>query len=125
MERKKKTKQEQIRALKFQIAELQQEYIVQLYFETMPEYDALYKYCYATSNMKISALYHDVDFWLRAVMQHMSQRRPGHGGEFTDSILVQLHDIKTQVGVDSYIDYIAAKLHKKLDIKKPRKKPVG
>ena len=117
---KKKTTAQEISDLKLRIIELQQEYIVQLYFETMPEYDPLYKYCYSTSNRAINGEYQHIDFWLRAVIKHMATRRRGHGGEFTDSLLVQIPEFKTQASIDAYIDYVTAKLRKKIRLPKPR-----
>lgn len=117
--REKKTTAHEIRDLKLRINELEQDYVVQLYFETMPEYNPTYSYCYSTSNRSIPFALQHIDYWLRAVIKHMALRRPGHGGAYTDSVLVEIPAFNSQAGVDAYIDYVTAKLRKKIRVTKP------
>lgn len=117
--REKKTTAQQIRDLKLRVNELEQDYVVQLYFETMPEYNPTYSYCYSTSNRSIPFALQHVDYWLRAVIKHMALRRPGHGGAYTDSLLVELPILTTLAAVDGYIDYITTKLRKRIKVRKP------
>lgn len=105
--------------MKLRIVELEQDHIVQLYFETMPEYNPTYKYSYDEANMSVPGLSQHIDYWLRAVIKHMALRRPGHGGAYTDSMLVQIPVFNSQVSVDAYIAYIVAKLRKKIRVTKP------
>jgi hypothetical protein len=58
---KKLTLKEEIRAQRLRIYELHEQYVTMLYFETMPDYDPLYKYCYQTSNFSIPGLLQSVD----------------------------------------------------------------
>lgn len=116
----KKSTAEGIRDLKLRIMELQQEHIVQLYLETMPEYNPTYKYCFATSNASMHGEHQNIDFWLLAVIKHMGMRTSGHGGAYTESLIVQIPEVRTQGEIDVYIDYISNKLRKKLRISKPR-----
>lgn len=76
----KKTTAQKIRDAQLKILKLEEECATQLYLETMPVYDPLYKYCFSTSNMTIPFEQQDIDAWLRAVIKHMSMRREGHGG---------------------------------------------
>lgn len=116
---KKKTTAQQIRDLNLRIIELEQDHIVQLYFETMPDYNPTYKYSYDISNMSVPGLLQHIDFWLRAVIKHMALRRSGHGGAYTDSVLVAIPAFHSQVSVDAYIAYVVAKLRKKIRVSKP------
>ena len=118
--------QQQIRDAEFRIAELEQEYLTQLYLETMPEIDPLYKYCYATSNLTIPlpTLSHSVDAWLSAVIKHMSKRRAGHGGAATAAELVLVPVGLTEKQIDAWLAYVTDKLKKKaLAHKKRASKP--
>jgi hypothetical protein len=117
--REKKTTAQQIRVLKLRINELEQDYVVQLYFETMPEYNPTYSYCYSTSNRSIPFALQHVDYWLRAVIKHMALRKQGHGGAFTDSVLVEIPVFKNKASVEAYIDYVTAKLRNKIRVTKP------
>lgn len=101
---KKLTLKEEIRAQKLRIMELKNQYITMLYFETMPDYDPYYKYCYQSSNFTIPGLMQSVDAWLRAVIMHMSQRRPGHGGGYTKAIVITPQAFTTENARDNCED---------------------
>lgn len=109
--------QAQIHAQKLKIAELEDEYAVQLYFETMPAYDPLYKYCYQTSNMTIPGYMQCIDHWLNAVIKHMGMRHRGHGGEGTKAVVVSVPKTTTQENKDAWLNYVNKKLSKKVRIK--------
>jgi hypothetical protein len=61
-----------------------------LYFESMPEYNPLYKYCYSTSNRQIPHQYQSVDSWLRAINKHRKLRRVGHGGGKSSALIISI-----------------------------------
>jgi hypothetical protein len=108
-----KTVEEQLYELKLKAIEIDEEYRTQLYLETMPTVNPSYQYCYATSNFTIPAEQQSVDAWLRAVIKHMALRRPGHGGEVTNALLISIPtDLKT-IGMDAWIDYETRKLKKR------------
>ncbi len=113
-----KTIEEQIYEAKLKVVDAYEDYTTALYLETMPVVNPTYKYCYATSNMSIPAEYQCIDYWLRAVIKHMSARRGGHGGEVTDAILVSIANFPNQVAKDSWIDSIIKKLNKRSKVKK-------
>lgn len=113
-----KTLAAELRDAKNKVYELRQEYATQLYFETMPDCDQLYKYCYATSSMSIPYSLQSVDAWIRAVIKHMGLRKTGHGGAVTKAVLVSVPALATEAGVDRWIDYTTKKLRKKARIKK-------
>jgi hypothetical protein len=117
---KKLTLKEEIRAQKLRIYELHEQYITMLYFETMPDYDPLYKYCYQSSNFTIPGLLQSVDAWIRAVIMHMSQRRPGHGGGYTKALVITPLAFTTENERDNWIDYEINKLRKKVRVVKPK-----
>ena len=119
-QRKDITLKEEIRLQRLRIYELQQEYITMLYFETMPEYDPMYKYCYQTSNIKIPGLMQSVDAWIRAVIKHISMRRPGHGGGYSKAIVITPFTFTSETLRDNWIDYEIAKLRKKTRIVKEK-----
>lgn len=100
------------------VAELEDEYAVQLYFETMPAYDPLYKYCYQTSNMKIPAQYQSIDYWIRAVIKHMGLRHKGHGGANTKAILLSIPDNMSQANKDKWLAFVTNKISKIARVKK-------
>lgn len=113
MARVKRTLDERIKQLNFELLDLYEEYKTQLYLETMPKYDPLYQYCYGTSSTSIKFEYHDVDCWLRAVMKHMSSRRPGHGGASTASILITIPVGFNEQSIDRWLEYATPKLKAK------------
>ena len=117
---KKITLKEEIRSQRLRIYELQQEYITMLYFETMPEYDPLYKYCYQTSNMRIPGLMQSVDAWIRAVIKHITMRRPGHGGGYSKAVVITPLAFTTETARDNWIDYEITKLRKKARVVKEK-----
>lgn len=119
-QRKKVTLKEEMRLQRLRIYELQQEYITMLYFETMPEYDPLYKYCFQTSNMKIPGLLQSVDAWIRAVIKHISMRRPGHGGGYSKALVITPYSFTSETARDNWIDYEIAKLRKKVRVVKAK-----
>lgn len=108
-----KTIEEQIYEAKLKAVELDEEYRTQLYFETMPAVNPNYQYCYATSNFTIPVEHQSVDAWLRAVIKHMSLRRPGHGGAITKALLISIPDNLKDVGMEAWIDYETRKLRKR------------
>lgn len=109
---------EQVREAKLKVAELEEEYKTQLYYETMPEYDPTYKYCYTTSSRSLSTDDQSVDAWIRAVIKHMAERRTGHGGAYTDAVLVSIPTFKTGEGLELWIDYVTKQLRKKAKARK-------
>ena len=119
-QRKKLTLKEEIRAQRLRIHELHEQYVTLLYFETMPEYDPLYKYSYEKSNFTIPGLLHSVDAWIRAVIMHMSQRHRGHGGGYTRAIVITPMSFTTETARDKWIEYESAKLRKKVRVVKPK-----
>lgn len=86
-----KTIDEQKFEAKLRILEANEAYETQLYFETMPDVNPTYKYCYATSNLTIPPEHQSVDAWLRAVIKHMALRLPGHGGQKTNAIVMSVY----------------------------------
>lgn len=117
-----KSVDEQIFEAKLKLVELDEQYKTQLYFETMPEYDPLYKYCFDSSNRSIPAENQSIDAWLRAVIKHMGLRLPGHGGAKTNAVLVS---VNKEIGKyeDLWIEYETRKL-RKLVAKKSRPKAI-
>ena len=113
MPRVKKSLDLQIRELKLKVHELESEKMVLRYLETMPEYDPVYKYCFATSNMSILGMQHDIDSWLRAVMIHMSRRRPGHGGAWTDAEIVTIPVGLSDDAIERWLAYVNQTLRAK------------
>lgn len=105
MARTKLSLKERIRQLKFELMELDEQYKTQLYFETMPEYDPVYKYCYATSNMKIRHEHQHLDHWLRAVKKHMATRSAGHGGAVSSAVVVSVPIGLSDKGVTEWVNY--------------------
>ena len=118
MSRRVKTLQEKIREAKFRVLELEEAYHTQRYLETMPEHDPTYKYCYGTSNFKIPYPEQSLDSWLRAVIKHMAGRRPGHGGSITDAIVVSIPTLRTEAGIERWIEYVTQQLGKKAKARK-------
>lgn len=115
-----KTLQQQIQLQKLKIFELQQQLQTALYFETMPEYDPLYKYSYSVSNMTIPHAQQDMDAWLRAIILHMKLRRPGHGGAYTDAIILSCPDVTSENMKTAWVGYYADKMSKKIKVLKPK-----
>lgn len=113
MPKAKLSTQQRAEAIKLKLAELAQEYAMMLYFETMPEYDPLYKYCYATANLIVPYDYQSVDAWVRAVIKHMGLRRRGHGGAVSDAEVVSIPSGLSDAGIDNWIKYVSHTLRKK------------
>jgi len=113
MPKAKQITQQRAKAIKLKLAELEQEYATQLYFETMPEYNPTYKYCYATSNLVIPYAYQSIDAWIRAVIKHMGLRRRGHGGEYTDAELISIPKFRTEDAMELWLKYVEEKLRTK------------
>lgn len=109
----KKTTAQKIREAKLKIFELEDAYATQLYFETMPEYDPMYKYCYATSNMTIPFEQQDIDAWIKAVIKHMATRREGHGGAYSDAKVVTIPVGLTEAQIEKWLEYINKDLRKR------------
>lgn len=87
------------------IVRLREQYVTQLYLETMPEYDPLYKYCYNTSNRQMPAQLQSVECWVRAVMQHMNARPLGHGGGSSSALVVTVPKMKDDAEINKWLDY--------------------
>ena len=117
MKIKNPTIDEKLRNEKLSFVDLENEYITRLYFESMPEYDPTYKYCYQTSNNKIPHELQSVDGWIRAVIKHMAQRKASHGGGKTNSVLLTIPQLKTETGVNAWLEYAGNKLRKKIRVK--------
>jgi hypothetical protein len=115
-----KSLQQQIYEAKLAVAQAYEDYTTALYLETMPEVNPTYKYCYATSNQTIPGEYQCIDYWLRAVIKHMSARRSGHGGEVTDAVLVSIEKFTNQKAKDAWIDSITRKLTKRSKVIKSK-----
>ena len=107
-----KTIVEQIYEARLKITEAKEKYSAQRYFETMPTYDPLYKYCYTTSNRTIPGYEQNVDDWLRAVIKHMGLRHRGHGGELTKAVLISIPTGLSTKDIETWIDYETRKLRK-------------
>lgn len=107
-----KTIDEQIYEARLKIVEAKEKYFAQRYFETMPTYDPLYKYCYQSSNQAIPGYEQNIDDWLRAVIKHMGLRHRGHGGEATKAVLISIPEGLDAKGIDMWIDYETRKLRK-------------
>lgn len=120
MRKPKKSTQQRAKDIKLKLAELEQEYATQLYFETMPEYDPVYKYCYATSNFNIPFVYQSVDAWLRAVIKHMALRRRGHGGAITDAEVVSIPSNLSDNEIEIWLSYVNQILRAKAKRKRPK-----
>jgi hypothetical protein len=101
-----------IRAKRLEIYELELEYMKRLYFETMPEYDPMYKYSYDVSNRSITPSLQSISAWLQAISEHMALRRPGHGGCYN---IVKVFDIPvgmTDGQIDGWVEWCSVLLKK-------------
>ncbi len=112
MPRSKVSLDERVKQLEYELLELESEYKTQLYFETMPEYDPTYKYCYSTASRQIPAVHHHIDFWLRAVIKHMATRRAGHGGALTSAMLVSVPVGFSDRGIEHWLSFATEQLRK-------------
>ncbi len=110
----------EIQQQRLRILAIENAYITQLYLDTMPEYDPLYKYCYQTSNFTIPGECYSVEHWLRAVKIHMSRRRPGHGGGFTRAQIVAVPASSTQQVKDAWLKQIVAELSRHVRVVKKK-----
>ena len=99
---------------------LQHEYQTALYFETMPEVDPVYQYCYSTSNMHIPYQDQSVAAWLQAVAQHMNLRKPGHGGETNNVIVIDIPKLDSEQAVNRWLTYVTKELKSKAMKRKTR-----
>ena len=102
---------------KLKIVELEDKLLTQTYLETMPEYGPTYKYCYATSNLKIPPTNQSIDSWIRAVIKHMGNRSFGHGGANTKAILISIPEFRKEEDLEKWLSYTSEKLRHKA---KPR-----
>lgn len=118
MPRTTKTLREQIKEAALKLYDLEQEYKTQLYFETMPEHDATYVYCYSTSNRSIPNSLHSIDCWIRAIIRHMATRKYGHGGAKTKALVITIPDFTAEAAIDNWIDYATNKLRKRAAIRR-------
>jgi hypothetical protein len=112
MPRRTKTLDEQIRAAKLRVLELEEEYKTQLYLETMPEYSPTYEYSYDKSNLSIPFEKQHIDYWLRAVVRHMANRKTGHGGASTSAVLVSIPVGYTEAQIDEWLIYATERIKK-------------
>jgi hypothetical protein len=117
----KLTLEQQIYEAKLAVVKAYEDYTTALYLDTMPTANPTYKYCYATSNMSIPAEFQCIDYWLRAIIKHMANRRMGHGGELTDALLVSISDFNNQIAKDAWIDSVTRELNKRSKIVKKAK----
>ena len=122
MTKQSKTLKQQLLAANLNVMEIEEDYITQLYLETMPAYDPTYKYCYSTSNFTIPHELQSVDAWLRAIIKHMAGRRAGHGGAYTDARVVTIINNMSAVAIEKWITYETNKLRK---LATPRKKVIS
>lgn len=109
-----KTLKQQIYEARIKVWEAEEAYRTQLYYETMPEYDPQYKYCYSTSSIPIPYSLQSVDTWVRAIIQHMGERKPGHGGAKTKAIVVTVPDNLSETAVENWIGYVTKQLRKRV-----------
>jgi hypothetical protein len=116
-----KSIQQQIWEQKLKIVELEDEIRTQAYFETMPEYGPTYAYCYASSNLKISYADESIDNWIRAVIKHMKTRSHGHGGAYTNALLISIPEFKNEQGIEKWLSYTTDKIRKKATPRKRNK----
>ena len=119
----KKTLNEKYLELKLKLYDLEEEYRTLLYLETMPEHDPTYKYCYATSGMKIPYALQSVDSWVRAVIRHMATRSYGHGGAITNAVVITVPDFfddkpGAENARNNWITHVTDKLRKQAKIRK-------
>lgn len=114
-----KSIQEKIWEQKLKIAVLEDEIRTQKYFETMPEYGPTYKYCYSTSNFKIPSADQSLDNWIKAVIKHMGTRRSGHGGAYTNAMLLSIPEFENDQSLDKWLNDTTDKIKKKAT---PRKR---
>jgi len=114
MPKQTKTLKQQIQEQKDKIFELEQEYCVQLYLETMPdEFDYKYGYKFDQSNMSIPYEYHHPEYWLRAIVKHMWTRKASRGGAKTLAEVVSVPSGYTEKQIDRWLAYVTDKLKKK------------
>lgn len=109
---------EDIHLLRIKLMELEQDYRTYLYLETMT-HSPTYKYCYATSNFTLKYEDQSVDAWLRAIAMHMTQRLLGHGGGFSDAVIITPPYFTNANARDNWVKYIGEKLRKKVRVRKP------
>ena len=119
MTKQSKTLKQQLLAANLNVMEIEEDYITQLYLETMPDNDHVYKYCYTASNATISYELQSVDAWLRAIIKHRAGRRVGHGGAYTDARVVTILNNMSAAAIEKWITYETNKLRK---LATPRKK---
>lgn len=120
MTRQKKTTLEKKLEITRKLMELEEEYGTLLYLETMPEYDPVYKYCYATSNFTLPYEQQSIDSWLRAIAKHMGGRRTGNGGAKTDAEIISIPSSLSDEAIERWIEYVT----KKLRVKAKRKSKI-
>ncbi len=113
MPKQTKTLKQQIRDARIKVMQLEEEYLTQVYFETMPEYTTNYKYCYSTANQPVPYPMQTPDAWLRAIVKHMATRREGHGGAYTDAYVVTIPDNLSKAGIELWIEYVSTQLRKR------------
>lgn len=113
-----KTLEQQIWDAKCKVLELEEQYLTQLYLETMADAGPDYSYSFDKSNFTIPGDLYDVDSWLRAVIKHMATRRRGQGGYITNARVVSVPENLNKAGIDKWIDYETRQLRK---LVKPRK----
>ena len=108
-----KSLQEQIYEARLRVRELEEQYASQLFFETMPEYGPMYRYSYDESCRTITYEMQSVDAWVRAIIKHMSLRRPGHGGKQSNAMVISIPHLPSDKAVDNWLAYESGRLRKK------------
>jgi hypothetical protein len=106
---------------KLKIAELEDEIRTQTYFETMPEYGPTYNYCFSTSNFSIPHPQQSIDNWIKAVIKHMGTRSFGHGGAYTNAMLVSIPLFNNEQSMEKWLSYTIEKIRKKATPRKRKK----
>ena len=116
-----KTSRESIKKARFHVQRCYEAYVTQLYLDTMPEYNPNYQYCFATSNFAIPYEYQHVEFWLRAVSEHMTRRRPGHGGAVSAAEIIVVPSGLTDAQIEVWLAYVTEQLRARVLRRKRRR----
>jgi hypothetical protein len=110
---------EEIHKQKMRIFEIEQDIATHRYLDTMP-YSPTYKYCFATSNFGLTSEQQDIDAWLRAIILHMAGRRTGHGGAYTEAMILSRPDVPNENIKELWITHHSAKMRKFIKVRKPK-----
>jgi hypothetical protein len=109
-----KTLKKQLNDARKRVWQLEQDYKTQMYLETMPEYSPAYKYCFTTSNFTIPFDVIDIDAWLRAIIKHMATRPRGHGGAYTDAVVISIPKLTNTDDIERWLGFMNEVLRKKV-----------